>query len=498
MKSGQSFNTIPPEIQLRIFGILCSEGSLSSLKHLAMVCHDWKILAETAVLVPSIRHSACEQPNEVLLLAKQACGALRILDLGNTSLPIPPAALKHVATLCPNVTHLNLCQFSQLSSSQLVFILHRMPRLQHVNFTGLSAITDIHLQILARQSAKSLVTLLVSSCSRITDKGLGAILSKCPNLKTLKAANTQAFSDNILSLLTSLLEEIDICGSQDIGTRFLQQAFLGHLDPTLYTALVPPIIDYVKPQDYNLPTPPLQFTPALIHISSLNLSNCVAAVTDDLLTILGWSTPNLRIINLQDCARVTDVGISRLAEGCLLLSATNFSGCTLIGDVSLDALGMCCGRTLERVCLSKCPEITDEGVFDLVSQCTKLRLLILNDNPLLTDLLLQSLQKDPAPTLQTLELEHCPNISQRAVSTLLERVNSLPQFKRLRRLSIESFSSLLSFNSVGSGERIVPASRRSVELVVVSSNGSNNIFGIAGGPRSNHNTMFDLENEDYW
>ncbi|KAI9342316.1 hypothetical protein BDR26DRAFT_859589 [Obelidium mucronatum] len=436
-------NSIPTEVQLKVFALLCRSNPIPVLRNLSMVCRHWKSLAETAVLVPVISND---------MLAKQSKGALRILDLGESpKLPLTTHALKHVALSCPNVTHLNLSSWSRLSSAQLVYILHKMPSLQHVNFSSLQAVTDISLQILARQSGRILEALNISSCSRVTEKGLQAILSDCTNIKTLKARSlNNAFTSALVPL------------------------FLGQTDTSFYTTLVPPIIDYVRPQDYNLPTPPIELTPALIYIKNLNFGGCVSSVN----------------INLQNCSLITDVG------GCSsFLSSINISGCSDVGDIALNALGMCCGRTLETVFCSQCPEITDDGVQDLVGQCSKLHMLCVNDNPLLTDSLLSYLQKDPTPSLTVLEIDGCPLVSARCVSLLLERINSLPQFRRHRRISIESIGSLWSgFSGSSSGERIMPASRRFAELSVWNANSSNTLFGDSNPRvRANSSDIYEID-----
>ncbi|KAJ3077354.1 hypothetical protein HDU98_000004 [Podochytrium sp. JEL0797] len=469
--------TLPSELHLQIFLLLAvgQQGtSLAVLKHLSLVCRAWRRLAQSSVLVPAIRGG---KSDEVVRMARQAKGALRTLSVGHV---LAAPVLKQVSAMCPGITHLNISK-AEMTSTGLVFLLHRLPMLTHVDFSGVESVTDISLAILARQSATRLVSLNISHCTRVTANGLEHVLTRCVNLKSFKTG----LADELLPLVSKLtsLVTLDMAYSSQVTTRALQQTFLGQTATTHCTCLVPPIVDYVKPQDYNLPAPPLKFTPFLPNIATLNLADCLLSVTDDLLTILGWSTPNLSSISLKNCHLVTDLGVSRLAEGCSMLSYINLDGCLEITDISLDALGVCCGRTLTSATFSKCTQVSDEGVQELVGQCSVLRVLVLDEVVLLSDAVLGYLQMDPCPTLQFVSLNNCPSISTRAISQVHARVNAvLPQMKR--RLSISSISSSFSGSSSGGVVAAGRVSRRTVALVVKARKDSGGFFagiGVWGG-----------------
>ncbi|KAL4858834.1 F-box/LRR-repeat protein 16 [Chlorella vulgaris] len=121
--------------------------------------------------------------------------------------------------------------------------------------------------------------------------------------------------------------------------------------------------------------------PLSASLSMLNLSNC-AGLTDDCLAVLAAAVPRLALLNLQGCRRVGDTGIAHLASmPCLrhiLLpgGASDASMQTLVAMPALErvALRGCMRvttagvylllqrRGLQRVVISKCPQVTLESL----------------------------------------------------------------------------------------------------------------------------------------
>ncbi|KAI8607605.1 hypothetical protein BC830DRAFT_104902, partial [Chytriomyces sp. MP71] len=280
----------------------------------------------------------------------------------------------------------------------------------------------------------------------------------------------------------------------DIG---LQHTFLSL--KTHHTSLVPPLTH--TDQDFHLPPPSLKLTPTLHKLISLNLSNSPAAITDTLLTILAWSTPNLHDIVLRNSAHITDMGVSRLAEGCTLLEHVDVGGCARVGLASFEALGLCCGRTIRVLRAPFCPRVTDECLRALLSLCTHLRVLSVDDCPRVSDAFLEALAADPVPSLEVVEVRDCARVTMRAVRDALARVNrperedGTGMASRIlrRRGSVDSEMTVCEMNDRMAEMRA--SNRRRMDLVIKSnatSTALEQVFGTSAGRRGSASGLMDL------
>ena len=73
----------------------------------------------------------------------------------------------------------------------------------------------------------------------------------------------------------------------------------------------------------------------------------------------GCQCPQLSELDLDECFKVKDAGIEKLAAGCLQLSSL-LLGCFKVTDAGIAALAAGCPQ-LFLLTLSKCCEVTDAG-----------------------------------------------------------------------------------------------------------------------------------------
>ncbi|KAF5796117.1 putative leucine-rich repeat domain superfamily [Helianthus annuus] len=104
-------------------------------------------------------------------------------------------------------------------------------------------------------------------------------------------------------------------------------------------------------------------------LESLSLTGC-KDVTDSGLVLLQKYGLQLRSIDLDSCARITNVGFSSIASGCPSLSVINLSSSS-IGDSGLEILTKSC-NSLKKVSLGWCENITDSGIQSLIQNCRQL------------------------------------------------------------------------------------------------------------------------------
>ena len=73
-----------------------------------------------------------------------------------------------------------------------------------------------------------------------------------------------------------------------------------------------------------------------IHLQSINIAGSCSQLTDASLAAIGESCRGLTSIDMHDNSKMTDVGISYLAQGCIHLQSINIGGsCSQLTDASL-------------------------------------------------------------------------------------------------------------------------------------------------------------------
>lgn len=121
--------------------------------------------------------------------------------------------------------------------------------------------------------------------------------------------------------------------------------------------------------------------PSLPNLVAIDLTG-VTKTSDTVIVGLATASKRLQGINLTGCKNVTDVGVLALAENCPLLRRVKLSGLEHVTDSPVSALAKSCPLLLE-IDLNNCKHITDISVRDLwthsihmremrLSQCTEL------------------------------------------------------------------------------------------------------------------------------
>eukprot|EP00698_Gefionella_okellyi_P012859 TRINITY_DN3496_c0_g1_i1.p1 TRINITY_DN3496_c0_g1~~TRINITY_DN3496_c0_g1_i1.p1 ORF type:complete len:627 (+),score=97.22 TRINITY_DN3496_c0_g1_i1:1339-3219(+) len=109
-----------------------------------------------------------------------------------------------------------------------------------------------------------------------------------------------------------------------------------------------------------------------LELTLLNLSGC-DMLTDAALDAMGKHCPRLCNLSVERC-EITDRGVCSLTSSCLHLTALDISYCRDVTDSSLFCIGAYC-RELETLRIAHCELVTDEGLVALSNGCPNLRSL---------------------------------------------------------------------------------------------------------------------------
>lgn len=105
-----------------------------------------------------------------------------------------------------------------------------------------------------------------------------------------------------------------------------------------------------------------------------------ANVTDDVLGVLARCCRILEVLYLQYCVFITDVGVQTLAVEVnhVTFTSLDLSGCVLVSDHSIQALGQLC-RKLRRLTLKSLNRVTEEGASSITHNCWDIEYLCMED-----------------------------------------------------------------------------------------------------------------------
>ena len=138
---------------------------------------------------------------------------------------------------------------------------------------------------------------------------------------------------------------------------------------------------------------------------------------------IGRHCPSLKVFRGNFC-KLNDKAIVSVAQGCSFITVVSLKCMEKVGDDSLRALSNC--KCLQRITLSSCKAITDDGVIALVRGCHRLIVLDLS-NTLVTDESVFNISMF-CRLLKSLLLRNCFKVTERSISQILTRCLSIERF----------------------------------------------------------------------
>ncbi|KAI8558875.1 hypothetical protein RHMOL_Rhmol04G0130100 [Rhododendron molle] len=222
------------------------------------------------------------------------------------------------------------------AGNQLVSTLSQL-RYKHVKQISLEFAQDIedkHFDIIKSKcsdSLQNLESLNLNGCQKISDRGVEAITSICPNLKVFSIYwNVRVTDTGIEHLVKNCknIVDLNLSGCKNISDKSLQ----------------------LIADNYQ-------------HLKCLNLTRCIK-LTDGGLCKIFVKCSSLHSLNLyavSRCVRVTDEGVIPLAEGCTSLEFLSLFGIVGVTDKCLEALSKFCSNTITTLDVNGCIGIKSSG-----------------------------------------------------------------------------------------------------------------------------------------
>lgn len=243
----------------------------------------------------------------------------------------------------------------------------------------------------------------VSHGCKLTDKSLGVISRRCPELTHLQVQSSNDIYDTgiteILNKCTNL-QHLDLAGCLQVanlcaGNEIMQRQFpLQYLDLTDCISIddcsLSNIIRHCPSLVYLYLRRCIQITDAGLKciasycssLRELSISDCTK-VSDFGLYELAGKVSSLRYLSVAKCNHVTDDGLKMIARRCYKLRYLNTRGCEAVSDESIMCLARCCPR-LRAIDIGSC-DVSDTGLKVLAESCPNLKKLSLKNCDMISD-----------------------------------------------------------------------------------------------------------------
>lgn len=272
--------------------------------------------------------------------------------------------------------------FGPSSQSQhhhsLQILLPSLQCIRTLNISGCSLITDATLTLLSSVNLQ-LRSINCSSCNLITDVGAGDLFSSILPLQSVNFSNCQLFYGT--SFANKNLVNLRVLDLSSVKISHTSVSNLGFSAPNLVRLSItnnPMVSDAGVISISKCKSPFSRFffffffpyqpktqskhkqTPACVNLRQLDLSGCgfVGNMTLDALS--RCKSSKLEVLSLICCHGVSDDGILSLSLGCQKLRVLNVSNCPKITDISLAHLKIL--RRLRRLDLYLCKSVSQKAI----------------------------------------------------------------------------------------------------------------------------------------
>ncbi|KAL5983722.1 hypothetical protein ACLOJK_017813 [Asimina triloba] len=371
--------------------------------------------------------SVCPRVDDRLVSLAFAGRAHRLRSLVlSRATGLRPAGLELAVRSCPLLESVDVshcCGFGDREAAAISCA----AGLRELRLVKCLGMTDVGLAKIAVRCG-GLRILSLKWCLKITDLGIDLLAKKCGELRDLDISYLKKVSNNALSSIASLqkLEALSMVKCSLIDDRGLD--YIGSGCPSLQTIDVSRcenvtslgLNSVVNGHEELLQINAGNCFPELasIFLSKLKDARSLKSIKLDgfqvsksVLQIIGHNCKNLVEVGLSKCSGVTDEGITELVSGLTNLRILDLTCCHLLANDALSAVADSC-KNLTCLKLESCTLITEKGLDKVGSGCPFLQELDLTDCGI-DDSGLKSVCR--FSKLVDLKLGLCPNISDKGL-----------------------------------------------------------------------------------
>ena len=239
---------------------------------------------------------------------------------------------------CVRLERLTLAGCTLLTDTSLNVVFSACPALIAVDLSGVNETTDTSLIALANTTTR-LQGINLTKCKKITDIGVLALARSSPFLRRIKLHGLTALTDTsicAIARLCPLLLEIDLSNCTkltDLSVRVIweQQKHLREFQLSNVNTLT----------DDAFPAPPPSPTQRLHPNPFSSTTSGIELPPPERLPplLLSTSFDHLRILDMTSCAHLTDAGLDGIVSNCPKIRHIVLAKCSGLTDESLVSVG---------------------------------------------------------------------------------------------------------------------------------------------------------------
>ncbi|GAD97796.1 F-box domain protein [Paecilomyces variotii No. 5] len=270
-----------------------------------------------------------------------------------------------ISAACRNLVNFSL-EGCRIDKTSIHYFLLRNNRLEHVNLSGLPAVTNSAMKIIA-QACPYLETLNVSWCTNVNTKGLKKVVESCTRLRDLRAGEIQGFDDEEFML-------------QLFETNNLERLVMHRTDVTDDSLKV--LVQGVDPETDLLTGRPIVPPRKIKH---LDLHHC-SGLTDAGVRALAHNVPDLEGLQLSQCYELGDDSVIDIVRTTPRLTHLDLEDLDKLSNQTLLEIARSpCAECFEHLNVSYCESLGDPGMLQLLKSCPNIRTIDM-DNTRISDL----------------------------------------------------------------------------------------------------------------
>ncbi|KAL1858374.1 hypothetical protein Plec18167_006894 [Paecilomyces lecythidis] len=270
-----------------------------------------------------------------------------------------------ISAACRNLVNFSL-EGCRIDKTSIHYFLLRNNRLEQVNLSGLPAVSNSAMKIIA-QACPYLEMLNVSWCTNVNTKGLKKVVESCTRLRDLRAGEIQGFDDE--EFMLRLFE-----------TNNLERLIMHRTDVTDDSLKV--LVQGVEPEIDVLTGRPIVPPRKLKH---LDLHHC-SGLTDAGVRALAHNVPDLEGLQLSQCYELGDDSVIDVVRTTPRLTHLDLEDLDKLSNQALQEIARSpCAECFEHLNVSYCESLGDPGMLQLLKSCPNIRSIDM-DNTRISDL----------------------------------------------------------------------------------------------------------------
>ncbi|PSR92662.1 F-box/LRR-repeat protein [Actinidia chinensis var. chinensis] len=302
---------------------------------------------------------------------------------------VTSAGVKSIAAKCSSLRSLDL-QGCYAGDQGLAAVGECCKQLEDLNLRFCEGLTDTGLIELAVLRWRTLKSLGVAACAKITDVSLEAVGSHCRFLETLSLDSEFINNKGVLTVAK--------------GCRSLK---------------------VLKLQCINVTDEALQAVGVFCSSLEVLALYSFQRFTDMSLSAIGKGCKRLKNLTLSDCYFLSDKGLEAVASGCSELTHLEVNGCHNIGTSGLEFVGRSCTR-LSELALLYCQKIGNCALSEVGRGCTYLQALHLVDCSSIGDEAICSIAVG-CRNLKKLHIRRCYEVGNKGIIAIGENCKFLTE-----------------------------------------------------------------------